>query len=246
MTPPEDVAHVLRPIGDAKGRLGGLGRASVSTKDFRPNSKIALEPMEVGALQSKHRLRLRGGRNQKRKHFFYGFDGFRAPLSGFSTRGGCAHPAQRLPQLWPRFGSVRAVKQSTAADRGFLDGNQSVAPSRCRIKKNRFARSLAIKVIGLSQCIGLVGGGRTGRTVDALVAATHWSAVKPRCPLHARACQVWGLGCRHRPPFEVAHVFMVRPEYDFFSGSAETPPLVVLRKYVGTSPKRVHRRPIAL
>ena len=31
---------------------------SVSAKDFRPYSKIASEPMGVGAMQSKHRFRL--------------------------------------------------------------------------------------------------------------------------------------------------------------------------------------------
>jgi hypothetical protein len=38
----------------------------VSAKDFWPYSKIASEPMGVGALQSKNRFRLRSGRNQKR------------------------------------------------------------------------------------------------------------------------------------------------------------------------------------
>ncbi len=53
-----------------------------------------------------------------------------------------------------------------------------------------------------------------------------------RCPPHARACQVWGLGVATGAanPFEIARVFRVRSRECFFLGSAETSPLVVLRK----------------
>jgi hypothetical protein len=57
-----------------------------------------------------------------------------------------------------------------------------------------------------------------------------------RCPPHARACQVWGLGCRHRhrghKPSEIARIFMVRPERRFFSRFRADLALVVLRNNV--------------
>jgi hypothetical protein len=105
---------------------------SVSAKDFRPYSKIASEPMGVGALQSKHRFRLRSGRNQKR--FLAVFDGFRSPrrsLPRVGARGGCARPAQRPPRLsapfvvcpsrqnnqrQPMEGPLMAIKASLRAD----------------------------------------------------------------------------------------------------------------------------------
>jgi hypothetical protein len=63
----------------------------VSAKDYRPDSKIASEPMGVGALQSKHRFRLRGGRNQKR--FLTVLTAFGRPAAPFrclGVHGGCA------------------------------------------------------------------------------------------------------------------------------------------------------------
>ncbi len=125
-----------------RGRRGGFTRhialmkslvhSSVSAKDFRPYSKIASEPMGVGALQSKHRFRLRSGRNQKR--FLAVFDGFRSPRISFprvGARGGCARPAQRPPRLCAPFcvcpsrqnnkrqpmeGPLMAIKGSLRAD----------------------------------------------------------------------------------------------------------------------------------
>ncbi len=105
---------------------------SVSAKDFRPHSKIASEPMGVGALQSKHRFRLRSGRNQKR--FLAVFVVFRPPRRSFpciGARGGCARPAQRSFRLCAPFvvcpsrqhnqrqpmeGPLMAIKASLRAD----------------------------------------------------------------------------------------------------------------------------------
>ncbi len=78
----------------------------------------------------------------KSKRFLTVFDGFRSAWRrGGCTprRGGCTRPAQRPPR---HLGLSEPSKQSTAADLASLDGNQCVAPSRCRFKKiASFARS---------------------------------------------------------------------------------------------------------
>ncbi len=136
----------MRPLhpGNLQGHLyrsparAGAGR-SVSAKDFRPYSKIASEPMGVGALQSKHRFRLRGGRNQKR--VLTVLDACRSFLRFWRTWR-LRSPGAAFPTVLRAVsGLSEPSKQSTAANGGSLDGNQSVAPSRCRLKKNRFARS---------------------------------------------------------------------------------------------------------
>jgi hypothetical protein len=82
---------------------------SVSAKDFQPYSKIASEPMGVGALQSKHRFRLRIGRNQKR--FSVVFDGFRsAPIRALARVEAALARRSIHPGFARRLWSVRAVK----------------------------------------------------------------------------------------------------------------------------------------
>ncbi len=88
----------------------GVG-ASVSSKDFRPYSKIASEPMGVGALQSKHRFRLRSGRNQKR--FLAVLTFFGRPAAPFRALARVEAALARRsdhPGFARRLWSVRAVK----------------------------------------------------------------------------------------------------------------------------------------
>ncbi len=93
-------------------------------------SKIASEPMGVGALQSKHRFRLRSGRNQKR--FFWRILTF-LTFFGRPTLLSARWRAWRLRSTGASTTTaLRAVrglsepsKQSKAADGGSLDGNQS-------------------------------------------------------------------------------------------------------------------------
>jgi hypothetical protein len=86
-------------------------RLSVSAKDFRSFSIIDSEPMGVGALQLKHRFRLRSGRNQKR--FWAVFDGFGRPAAPFPVSARVEAAIARRndrPGFGRRSEPIRAVK----------------------------------------------------------------------------------------------------------------------------------------
>jgi hypothetical protein len=86
------------------------------------------------------------------------FDGFRSPTTpfrGFGAPGGCARPAQHPLGFARRFGSVRAVQTINSSLWRVPSWRSKRRSGPMPISKNRSARPLTIKVIGLSRCIGL-------------------------------------------------------------------------------------------
>jgi hypothetical protein len=117
-------------VGWAFDRAGDGGN-SASNKDFARIQWNRVEPMGVGALQSKNRLWLRSGRNQMRFLTLFQFSAAPPPLFAVVARLEAA-PARRsvLPSFTRRLGLPELPepsKESIAADGGAWQGNRASA-----------------------------------------------------------------------------------------------------------------------
>jgi hypothetical protein len=124
-------------------------------------------------------------------------------------------PRGLLARAWARDVSVPSAPETVGA-RAFPAAPPACRPSRMSLLSGRRVR--------------LPGPNNDGTAVPPLLAVAALPNSRPspvfsreggavgRCPPHARACQVWGLGCRHRrrKAVEIAHDSRVGTRSRFF------------------------------